>query len=220
MGDYGRRSPRFDLNLPVQLGVFEARHQARTTNVSRWGCKLDADPGVEPGRMVWMHLELPDGRPIEATAIVRSHAQDERGLEFSMFLRGSRAVWEDWIRELESQEYTDKDGRERRTHDRHDIAVVVHLGGPDGDRYVTENISGAGLYVRSDVPLPLDTQIDVVLHDPQTDESLQLPARVVRQEAGGLDRPAGVGLAWEITPAQHDALMAWVGERKPWESEE
>ena len=203
MSDFGRRAPRFERNLDVSIGVFDVRRRCRTTNVSRFGVHLDADPGVSIGKMVWLHLEVPteDGmRRVEATAVVRPGAADRggAGLEFSMFLRGTRRVWESYIRGLEG------DRQERRAWPRREVSFLVRIG---DEQATTEDISGGGVRVAADVSIDVGTEVELLLIHPHTEQSFEVKARVVREiiEEGRL---AGFGLQFlDLDEATREGLL-------------
>lgn len=204
MSDFGRRSPRFERQLDVSIGVFDVRRRCRTTNVSRFGVHLDGDPGVKVGKMVWMHVEVPTDqgmRMVEATAVVRP-GPDERpgaGLEFSMFLRGTRRVWDEFIRSLEGEQ-----GEERRTWPRREVSFLVRMG---EEQVTTDDISGGGLRVATDVSIDIGVEADLTLIHPYTEQSFDVRAKVVRhiQEDG---RFAGLGLQFlELDDRVREALL-------------
>jgi hypothetical protein len=206
VSDFGRRAPRFEQKLDVSIGVFDVRRRCRTTNVSRYGIHLDADPGVAIGKMVWLHIELPtEGgtRMVEATAVVRPgpEGREGAGLEFSMFLRGSRRLWEDHIRSLEGDR-----GEKRRGWPRRDVSFLVRLG-QDGEQVTTDDISGGGLRIATDLSISLGTEADLLLIHPYTEKSFEVRARVVRHIHED-DRLCGLGLEFVgITEEVREDLM-------------
>jgi hypothetical protein len=179
VSDFGRRAPRFDRKLDVSIGVFDVRRRCQTTNVSRHGVHLNANPGVPIGKMVWLHIQLPTDtgvRMVEATAVVRPGPPDREGagLEFSMFLRGSRRLWEDYIRDLEGAR-----GEERRIWPRRDISFLVRLS-QNGEAINTEDISGSGMRIATAQPIAIGTEADLLLIHPHTEQVFEVKAKVVR----------------------------------------
>ncbi len=164
---------------------------------------LDADPGVSIGKMVWLHLEIPTDegmRMVEATAVVRPGAADRdgAGLEFSMFLRGTRRVWESYIRGLEG------DRQERRAWPRREVSFLVRIG---DDQATTEDISGGGVRVAADVDIELGTEVDLLLIHPHTEQSFEVKAKVVR-EINEDGRLAGFGLQFlDLDEAIREELL-------------
>ena len=206
MSDFGRRAPRFDTTLDVSIGVFDVRRRCQTTNVSRHGVHLDTNPGVPVGRMVWLHIQVPTEsgiQMVEATAVVRPSPTDRQGagLEFSMSLRGSRQLWEAYIRELEGDR-----GEERRIWPRRDVSFLVRLA-EEGEPIRTEDISGSGMRIATDQPITIGTEADLLLIHPSTEEVFEVKAKVVRHihEA---ERLVALGVAFvDLSDEIRDQLL-------------
>ncbi|MCP4917229.1 MAG: PilZ domain-containing protein [Proteobacteria bacterium] len=180
-----RKAPRFDIALDADLGVFETQLTATTTNISRFGLHIDAEPAANAGDLVWMRLALPDGHIIEATAITRPRKRDTPGcgLAFSVFLHGSRRYWERYIATLEQGERGEAD--ERRTFRRALTSVVVRIG---DTRYESLDLSAGGVYVRMDASTVADAgeAIELVFVDPASEATISVLGRPLRDDNQGI----------------------------------
>ena len=178
-----RKAPRFDVALPVDLGVFETSLTAATTNISRFGLHIDAVPRVNAGDLVWLRIGLPDGHIVEATAVTRPRKPDVPGcgLAFSVFLHGSRRYWERYIASLEQGERGEAD--ERRTWRRALTSVVVRIG---EQKYESLDVSAGGVYVRMDAARVGDDPVEIVFVDPESDQTLSVLGRRLRDDSSGV----------------------------------
>lgn len=152
----GRGLPQ---RLKVSVGMFEPDTPCFTTQVARNAVVLDFNPRVPPGELVWMNIDLPEGRRVEATATMRGSASAplEGWLaEFSMFLRGSRGLWDDYLRGLE-WDGVGEGGRERRIFPRFEGDSFL-LRCRDRE-WVSANISAGGVFVPSRILLPEGAEV-------------------------------------------------------------
>ena len=74
----------------------------------------------------------------------------------------------------------------QREQQRVPISVVVMFGQNDIGRGRARDISGDGLYVETDAPLPVGTRTVVAVMDRMTAEEWRFGAEVVRLESGGM----------------------------------
>lgn len=181
-----RKAPRFDVELAVDLGVFETQLTATTTNISRFGMHMDAVPGVNAGDLVWLRVALPDGHVVEATAVTRPRRADVPGcgLAFSVFLHGSRRYWDRYIATLEQGARGEAD--ERRTYSRALTSVVVRIG---SQRYASLDLSAGGVYVRMDADAlggQPDEPVELVFVDPESSATVSVTSHPVRTDAQGV----------------------------------
>lgn len=178
-----RKAPRFEVELDVDLGVFETKLTATTTNISRFGLHIDAAPQVNAGDLVWLRIGLPDGHIVEATAITRPRKPDVPGcgLAFSVFLHGSRRYWERYIASLEQGARGEAD--ERRTWRRAMTSVVVRIG---EQRYESLDVSAGGVYVRMDASSMGEDPVEIVFVDPDSEQTLSVVGRALRSDASGV----------------------------------
>jgi hypothetical protein len=184
MSDRGRRAPRFDAELHVDVGVFETESTCSTTNVSRFGVHVDGEVAA-PGELVWVRLLLPDRHIVECTMQARRHPpKGGTGLAFSVFVHGTRRYWERYITELESGERVE--GEERRVFRRAMVSVVVQVGGKDGAESTTKDLSPSGVFVATDAPLAVGSLAELVLVEPESEAHIVVQAKVVRREKGGV----------------------------------
>jgi hypothetical protein len=199
MSDRGRRAPRFDSELPVDVGVFETERTCTTTNVSRFGVHVDCDVAAA-GELVWIRLLLPDRNIVECTMQARRHPTGGgTGLAFSVFMHGTRRYWERYISELELGERVE--GEERRVFRRAQVSVVVQVGGADGVESMTKDLSPSGVFVATDAPLAVGSEAELILVEPESEDHIVVQGRVIRREKTGvafefvdLDPPAQLRL--------------------------
>ncbi|HJN74471.1 MAG TPA: PilZ domain-containing protein [Myxococcota bacterium] len=186
MSDQGRRAPRFEVQLPVDIGVFETRLTCETTNVSRFGLHIDSHPGCKTGDLVWLRLQLPDTNIVEATMIARPAPEDTSGcgLSFSVFVHGSRRYWERFIASLEQGQRGEAD--ERRTFPRAQVAVVCRIGGLDGECFDTHDLSAGGVYVTTHLPISDTSTVELVIVEPDSKTHLVVSGRVARRDSDGV----------------------------------
>ena len=184
MSDRGRRAPRFDTELQVDVGVFETETTCSTTNVSRFGVHVDTQL-AKVGELVWMRILLPDRHIVECTMMVRKHPPaGGTGMAFSVFMHGTRRYWERYVAHLENGERAE--GEERRAFRRAQVSVVVHVGGSQGMESTTKDLSASGVFVATDAPLAQGSQAELVLVEPESEDHIVLQARVVRREKSGV----------------------------------
>jgi hypothetical protein len=82
MSENKRTTPRFPVELVVEIGFSGAWEQASTGNVSLGGFYLATDRRLEVGTKVRIRLSLPGTTKIESEAIVRWHDTGGMGLQF------------------------------------------------------------------------------------------------------------------------------------------
>lgn len=186
MSDHGRRAPRFDVELPVDIGVFETRLTCETSNVSRFGLHIAQHPGCKPGDLIWLRLQLPDMNIVEATMIARPVPEGVTGcgLSFSVFVHGSRRYWERYISTLEQGQRGEAD--ERRVFRRAQVSVVCHVGGTEAEGFNTLDISAGGVYVATTLPMADESLVELVIVEPETESHLVVTGRVIRRDDEGV----------------------------------
>jgi len=186
MSDQGRRAPRFEVELPVDIGVFETRLTCETTNVSRFGLHIDVHPGCKPGDLVWLRLQLPDTNIVEATMIARPVPEGVGGcgLSFSVFVHGSRRYWERFIASMEQGQRGEAD--ERRVFRRAQVSVVCRVGGKEGEGFTSKDISAGGIYVATHLPVDDDSLVELVILEPESESHLVVTGRVIRRDKDGV----------------------------------
>lgn len=181
--------------MKVTMGVFEADTTCFTTHVARNAVVLDYNPKVPKGEMVWLNIDLPEGRKVEATATMRGPAPsplDGWLAEFSMFMRGSRSLWDDFLNSLQWEGAKEGGGRERRVFQRFEGSSFV-LRCRDRE-WVSSNISSGGVFVPSRILLPEGAEVQVDLVHPGSGETFSVTARVARLVYGHGGGERGMGL--------------------------
>lgn len=86
---------------------------------------------------------------------------------------------------------------ERRRAERADLVVRVDY--QTVDEFFSEfarNINEGGVFVESESPQPLGTQVDLHFKLPGSDEPVQVSGSVVRTSPGTPDEPSGMGIAF------------------------
>jgi uncharacterized protein (TIGR02266 family) len=105
--------------------------------------------------------------------------------------------------------------KENRHHPRLSIAVDVDVG--SGSNFYagrTRDISLGGLFVETDVPLPIGTLIDVKVKLPKT--TFTLPCEVMWMLSDRAKNTVGVGIRFvELTHAAKRAIEAFMAIRQP-----
>lgn len=210
---------RHESRLCVDIGVFEPETRCFTRSVSRHSIWLDEGPQLGEGEMVWLHIHLPAGPVLEATATVRRAALGAKdvALEFSMFLRGGHRAWESFLTGLARGESPDP--AERREWPRHEgVRFVVRAGDQEWE---SSNHSLGGLFVPSKVLLPKGETVELALVHPETKETMLLAATVARLQPGSEEEPRGMGLRFsDMDRPQREALAAFMTTSAPREGSE
>ncbi|MCB9797185.1 MAG: PilZ domain-containing protein [Alphaproteobacteria bacterium] len=203
-----------EAKLRVDIGVFEPETRCATSEVSRHAIWLEEAPTLNAGEMVWLHIHLPHGPVLEATATVRRASMGSRGvsLEFSMFLRGGHRAWEAYLSALSRGE--EPSPAERREWPRHeDVRFVVRAG---DKQWETSNHSLGGLFVPSKVLLPEGEVVELALIHPKTRETMVLSAAVARLQPGAGEEPRGMGLRFlGMDKAAREALASFMTTGEP-----
>ncbi|MBK9371531.1 MAG: PilZ domain-containing protein [Deltaproteobacteria bacterium] len=193
MNDPLSSSALYAAALPVSLGVFEPDQHTQTLAVSKQGALLDLQGGPPVGEMIWLHIQLPKGVTIEATATIRPRNADLGDgvpVEFSMFMHGSRGVWNQFMGELELA--ASEGGRDRRvwTRERH-VSLLVRA---QEREWVSGDVSQGGVFVPSKILLPEGTSFKLELIHPDTQHVFVVQARVARLQYGHGGDVRGMGL--------------------------
>lgn len=185
-------SRRHEHRLRVDIGVFEPETRCFSREVSRHVIWLDETPTLATGEMVWLHIHLPQGPVLEATATVRAPGVGSQtyALEFSMFLRGGHQAWEDHLTALGRGEKPDP--ADRRIWPRHEgVRFVVRAGEHE---WKSANHSLGGLFVASKLLLPVGDEVELAIIHPESKETLVVKAEIARLQPGHGEEPRGMGL--------------------------
>jgi uncharacterized protein (TIGR02266 family) len=83
---------------------------------------------------------------------------------------------------------------ERRSHPRFPLILAVQYAGAESVLGYTEDLSAAGLFIRTDRDFRLGERVTLVVSFPQLLEPVELEVEVVRKRAPTLDAPAGVAV--------------------------
>ncbi|MCB9741608.1 MAG: PilZ domain-containing protein [Alphaproteobacteria bacterium] len=200
---------RHESRICVDIGVFEPETRCFTRTVSRHSIWLEEGPRLSEGEMVWLHIHLPEGPVLEATATVRRAAMGAKdvALEFSMFLRGGHRAWEAFLTGLARGEAPNP--AERREWPRHEgVRFIVRAGDQEWE---SANHSLGGLFVASKVLLPEGEIVELALIHPESRETMVLSATVVRLQPGTEEKPRGMGLRFaEMTQREREALATFM----------
>lgn len=86
-----------------------------------------------------------------------------------------------------------KDDNDRRAHPRHPMLLQVEYPGRQGMHDFTENLSEAGLFIRTDLPLRVGERLPLVLSFSPLLPGITLEVEVVRVRPASPSEPAGVG---------------------------
>ena len=106
--------------------------------------------------------------------------------------------------------------KESRKHPRVLIAVEVDLGASGSNFYAgrTRDISLGGLFVETDVPLPIGTKLDVKLKLPKS--TFTLPSEIVWMLTDREKQTVGVGVRFlELSKAAKRAIESFMAIRHP-----
>lgn len=109
---------------------------------------------------------------------------------------------------------TADDDRDRREHERYDVRLEVDYR--SGENFLfsyIQNISEMGIFIRSDEPLPVGTEIDLRFR-PENEEPVELRGQVVwvnPVKLGGDNINPGMGVRFlDLTPERRERLVALV----------
>lgn len=84
--------------------------------------------------------------------------------------------------------------RERRAHPRFPLVLAVQYLGAESALDYTENLSEAGLFLRTEREFTLEERVKLVLFFPQMVEPFEIEVEVVRLREEGAEGPAGVAV--------------------------
>ncbi len=84
--------------------------------------------------------------------------------------------------------------RERRAHPRFPLILAVQYVGAESVLDYTENLSAAGLFIRTEREFEAGELVTLVVSFPQLLEPVELQVEVVRRRAPSLDAPGGVAV--------------------------
>jgi Tfp pilus assembly protein PilZ len=114
---------------------------------------------------------------------------------------GEMERWQE-LRDVLSQEFADceegeaSDQVEKREHIRHATHIRVLID--SSEQCIARDISRGGLFISTQRPLPIESEVSLHLEIPNSEGSLQLLGRVVRIEtAGQLGARSGMGIMFE-----------------------
>ena len=77
---------------------------------------------------------------------------------------------------------------------------IVRVGYATVDEFFSDfsrDINEGGLFIETDFPCPLGTEVSLSFQLPGTDETIETRGRVVREASETLDQPAGMGIEFE-----------------------
>ncbi len=102
---------------------------------------------------------------------------------------------------------------ERRAHPRFPLILAVQYAGAESVLDYTENLSAAGLFIRTEREFEVGERVTLVVSFPQLLEPLELQVEVMRRRAASPGAPAGVAV--RVPPDRMDdrARLAEVAER-------
>jgi uncharacterized protein (TIGR02266 family) len=83
---------------------------------------------------------------------------------------------------------------ERRAHPRFPLILAVQYAGAESVLDYTENLSAAGLFIRTERDFAVGERIDLVVSFPQLLEPVELEVEVVRARPAALGAPGGVAV--------------------------
>lgn len=83
---------------------------------------------------------------------------------------------------------------ERRAHPRFPLILAVQYVGAESVLDYTENLSEAGLFIRTEREFEAGERVTLVVSFPQLLEPVELEVEVLRRRAASLDAPAGVAV--------------------------
>ncbi len=83
---------------------------------------------------------------------------------------------------------------DRRAHPRFPLILAVQYVGAESVLDYTENLSAAGLFIRTEREFDLGERVTLVVSFPQLLEPVEVQVEIVRKRAPSLDSPAGVAV--------------------------
>lgn len=93
-------------------------------------------------------------------------------------------------------------GRERRLHKREDLKIPVDYSAVDAFfSEFTTNINEGGMFIETDAPAPLDSEVQLQFRLPNLDRPVKVSGRVAWVSDGKGESPAGMGIEFqELAP--------------------
>lgn len=102
---------------------------------------------------------------------------------------------------------------ERRAHPRFPIILAVQYLGAEGVLDYTENLSDAGLFIRTEREFTLGERVTLVISFPQLLEPVELVVEVVRRRPGALTEAGGVAVRVPEDRKEDRAKLAEVARK-------
>jgi len=92
--------------------------------------------------------------------------------------------------------------RERRLHEREDLKIPVDYSAVDAFfSEFTTNINEGGMFIETDNPAPLDSDVQLQFRLPNLDRPVKVSGRVAWISDGKGDSPSGMGIEFqELAP--------------------
>ncbi len=221
-----RQTKRFPIRIPISLVFGEQSMDILTHNVSRSGIFLRAGLMPKIGKEMALECRVPTNRePVRLTAKVVHRTPPSNLLGqvtgFAVeILEGDLEAWASFLSlielaeaqlRMESQlQEVDTEGLKLRRRPRVSRAMRIRLNvGDDQVSAVTEDVSGGGLFVRTDASFRVGQVMDVDVVHPQTFANIRCRAAV--RWVGSKQGKNGIGLeliADDIEEARLGAFLS------------
>ena len=147
--------------------------------------------------LCWLHIDVPTPVGLRTVEVTATPSKKRNQLNFSVFMRGTRSIWEGYIDSLRAGKQGALVG-DRRKWERHDVSFIVRLSDDPNDDHDVQDLSVGGLQLRTRHPIEIGREVTLVLLHPKTQEAHELKARVARQLCYG-SSVVGLGLAFTDT---------------------
>jgi hypothetical protein len=220
MVDDKRREPRHAAHVMVKLTRQGVTTELLTDDVSFRGAFVRTDSPPRVRQLVKLELDLPDGRPIEAHAMV-VHVREPggdgipgAGLQFWGQMSAQRD-WERFVQDLGASRgppSSRKKDKVRRSSQRFRIELPVELGTAAG---ITRDVSETGMAIRTDKAIPLGLRLHVKV---MTRDGTTLGLEAIVRRAIHDEDFRGIGV--EFTDADTSARAALVAAARIADAEE
>jgi hypothetical protein len=185
--------------LPIIVSAGKTKIGAMTEDVSFSGLFAIVDVELPARQLVMIETQLPDGGSFSSHAMVvftRSARGDRAagiGVRFFGFTREAMERWVHFVRGVRDQESSRKSDSPKEERGPH-AAVVLRVRPQGLDTLLevyTRDLAAGGMFVETDQPLLVGSQLMAEIVHPDTGEAFELECVVRRVVTGP---PAGLGV--------------------------
>lgn len=193
-----RAGRRFEKHLDVSVHGPGLHIVGHTVDISRYGMLVLSTEPRRVGELTQLWVLVADDTWIQVLAIVARVVEDLPGFAVRLHMMGGdeKGKWDQLLAELGDNDLPD--GQEAHADDAHRPTLPRFLIRPRNvahlERMITREIALGGMYVRTPIPRPMGTDVELLMIHPQTERAFRVIGQVVVEHRHGPLQERGNGV--------------------------